>query len=106
MKPARAEITMAFLAPAAKANAQYKTKAFQGFSEQECATLDQGRALIRLASSARSLSLAAPRAFADEIRNRARTLSANHIGEVVMVVLAGTSASCSLEDLAGILPIM
>lgn len=100
MKTVWAAIAVALITSSAVANPAQMTKAFQGLSEQERATLDQGRALIRQASSARSLSLAATGAFADEIRSRVRTLGANYIGEVIMVVPAGVSSTGFLQALA------
>lgn len=74
--------------------------AFQGLSADELATLGQGRALIRQAASPHSLSLAAPGSFADEIRGRVRSLGANYIGEVIMVVPQSKSSSAFLQALA------
>jgi len=79
MKSAWAAISAGFIAAVALENPSQVTNAFQGLSRQERANLDQGRALIRQASSARFLSLAIPGAFADEIRNRVRSLNANYI---------------------------
>lgn len=100
MRVAWAAIAAALISPAVSANPALGTKAFQGFSESERATLDQGRALIRQASSARSLSLAAPGDFADEIRNCVRSLDANYIGEVIMVVPAGAASPGFLQALS------
>jgi hypothetical protein len=100
MKRLLAVIAAGFVGAATFANPTPVTKVFQGLSDEERATLEQGHALIRQASSARSLSLAAPGAFADEIRARVRALGANYVGEVIMVVPGGAASSGSLEALA------
>jgi hypothetical protein len=93
-------LAAAFAGGSAMAAPTLAARSFQGLSERELTTLDQGKALIRQASSPRSLSLGATGPFADEIRDRVRKLAANYIGEVIMIVPAGSSPSSSLEALA------
>jgi hypothetical protein len=94
-----AAIAFALLATGVSAAPSQATSAFRGLSAEELATLGQGRALIRQASS-RTLSLAAPGSFADEIRGRVGALGANYIGEVIMIVPQGGSSSGFLPALA------
>jgi hypothetical protein len=79
--------------------AQDTIQAIQGLSDQERATLRNGKALIRQAASSQSLSLAVRGDFADEIRSRIRATGANYVGEVIMAVPAA-AGSTSLKDLA------
>ena len=101
MKAACATVLAAFIAVSAFANPAFPKKAILGLSEQELAILDGGKALVRQVSSPSSLSLGASGAFADEIRNRVKTLAANYIGEVIMVIPAGSSPSDFMSTLAG-----
>jgi hypothetical protein len=78
---------------AVSAGAQQYFGVFQGLSESELSTLKQAKPLIRQTASARSLSLAAPGPYPDEIRNAIRTLDANYVGEVIMVVQGSDSAT-------------
>jgi hypothetical protein len=84
---------------AVSAGAQQYLGTFRGLSESELSTLNLEKPLIRQASSARSLSLAVPGAFPDEIRNQIRTLGANYVGEVIMVV-QGNNSQKTLSDIA------
>jgi hypothetical protein len=100
VKTLLAAIVAGLIAAAASAAPSQVMSAFHGLSADELATLGQGRALIRQAPSSRSLSLAAPGSFADEIRSRVRSLGANYIGEVIMVVPQSKSSSGFLPALA------
>ena len=93
MKELLAATVAALIAAAASAAPSQTMSAFQGLSADELATLGQGRALIRQAPSSHSLGLAAPGSFADEIRGRVRSLNANYIGEVIMVVPQSKSSA-------------
>jgi hypothetical protein len=84
---------------AASAGAQSYAGILHGLSESELSTLNRGEPLIRQAASSRQLSLAVPGAFADEIRKQIRTLGANYIGEVIMVV-RGNNSQKALSDIA------
>ena len=100
MRIAILALAASFIAGSATATPSLAAKAFLGLSERELTTLDERKALIRQASSPRSLSLGAAGPFADEIRDRVRKLGANYIGEVIMIVPAGASPSGSLEALS------
>jgi hypothetical protein len=88
---------LVFAAPALLGG-QEANRALRGLSDDERATLQAGKALIRQASS-RSLSLASSGPFADEIRARIRDMNANYVGEVIMEVPAASGVG-TLKRLA------
>jgi hypothetical protein len=111
MKALITAIIATFVAAAVTAKPVQLASVFEGLSTQEFEILQKGEPLIRQLSSPRSVSLVAAGAFPDEIRDHIRTLGANYIGEVLMVIPGATSSGLlqalakdlsNVEDYVGI----